>query len=175
MTSDPRFPIGKFSPPSNVSPDDRDRWISRIANLPDLLQEALEGLADEQLDTPYRAGGWTLRQVVHHLPDSHMNAYVRFRLSITEDTPRIKAYDEKKWAELDDARSGPLGPSLSLLRPLHERWVHLLRSMSEADWGKAYEHPESGRFPLTRALAMYAWHGDHHVAHITSLREREGW
>ncbi|MEX0747210.1 MAG: DinB family protein [Rhodothermales bacterium] len=103
MSTDPRFPIGKFSPPSNVSPDDRDRWISRIANLPDLLQEALEGLSDEQLETPYRAGGWTLRQVVHHLPDSHMNAYVRFRLSITEDTPRIKAYDEKKWAELDDA------------------------------------------------------------------------
>jgi hypothetical protein len=175
MSTDPRFPIGKFRPPSSVTREDRDRWISQIAALPDLLPGALEGLSDEQLDTPYRAGGWTVRQVVHHLPDSHMNAYVRFRLSVTEDTPRIKTYDEKKWAELEDAKFAPIVPSLSLLRSLHERWVRLLQSMSEADWDKAYEHPESGRFPLTRALALYAWHGDHHVAHITSLRGREGW
>ena len=175
MSTDPRFPIGRFNPPSNAGDEARRRWISQIASLPDLLTLSVDGLSDPQLDTPYRAGGWTVRQVVHHLPDSHMNAYIRFRLSVTEDTPRIKPYDEKQWAELDDAKSGPIAPSLSLLRSLHDRWVRLLQSMTESDWGKAYEHPDNGRFPLTRALAMYAWHGEHHVAHITSLREREGW
>ena len=174
MNTDLRFPIGRFAPPATTSAAERDVWISQIAEVPALLEKAVARLSDEQLDTPYRPGGWTIRQVVHHLPDSHMNAYVRFKLSLTEENPRIKPYDEKRWAELADAK-GPITPSLVLVRALHEKWVFVLRGMSEADWQKSYDHPENGLFPLTRALALYAWHGRHHVAHITSLCEREGW
>lgn len=175
MSDDPRYPIGPFQAPASVSAAEREAWIRQIEQLPGMLVRAVDGLNEDQLDTPYRDGGWTLRQVVHHLPDSHMNAYVRFRLALTEDAPRIKPYRESRWAELADARSAPVDPSLELTAALHERWVILLRALSSDDWARHFEHPDSGPFPLTRALAMYAWHGRHHLAHITSLREREGW
>lgn len=170
-----RYPIGRFEAPPSVSFEDRRTWIQQIAELPSLLRRAVEGLDPEQLDTPYRNGGWTVRQVVHHLPDSHMNAYVRFRWALTEEAPLIKPYLETKWADLPDARSAPIDLSLALLDALHERWVYLMRAMSEEDWARRYEHPEGGTMPLTRVLAMYAWHGRHHVAHITRLRERKAW
>lgn len=170
-----KYPIGPFRPPKTATPDQRAVWIKDIAQLPPLLRTAVEGLEDDQLDTPYRPGGWTVRQVVHHVPDSHMNAYVRFRLALTEDMPRIKPYMEARWAELNDARSAPVEESLELLQALHKRWVRLLHSMDEDDWSRAYDHPETGEYPLTRGLALYAWHGKHHAAHITTLREREGW
>lgn len=170
-----RYPIGRFKAPEHVSADDRARWIDEIAQLPLLLHGAVEDLSDGQLETPYRPGGWTIRQVVHHLADSHMNAYIRFRLALTEDTPTIKPYDESAWAELVDARGAPQTDSLDLVRSLHRRWIRLLRSMDEDAWARAFDHPESGEYPLTRALAQYAWHGKHHLAHITSLRQRKKW
>lgn len=170
-----RFPIGRFSPPKSDVPDERQESVRAIADLPDELGRSVEGLTDEQLDTPYRPGGWTVRQVVHHVLDSHANAYVRFRLALTEEFPTIKPYREAAWAELADARDAPIDPSLQTLRGLHDRWVRLLSSMSEADFEKAYNHPDSGRTPLSYAVALYAWHCRHHVAHITSLRDREGW
>jgi hypothetical protein len=139
------------------------------------LRAAAAGLNEDQLSTPYRDGGWTLRQVIHHVPDSHMNAYIRFKLALTENAPTVKAYDEAAWAELADTRDTPIEVSLALLENLHERWVGLLRSMSEADFQKQFRHPDLGLVPLERNLALYAWHGKHHVAHITSLRERRGW
>ena len=175
MTDDLRFPIGRFIPPASTNPEDRQEWIRQIDAFPEELEKAVQDLTDEQLDTPYRAGGWTVRQVVHHVADSHANAYVRFRLALTEDSPRIKPYKEAAWAELADAKSAPIEPSLTMLRGLHERWVRLLSSMTDADWERAYDHPEGGPTQLERALALYAWHCRHHVAHITSLGEREGW
>lgn len=175
VETDLRYPIGRFRTPGDTSHEKRAEWIHQIELLPDQLKDAVEGLSDGQLDTPYRQKGWTVRQVVHHVPDSHMNAYVRFRLALTEDAPRIRTYEEARWAELDDARNGDVELSLALTRALHARWVRLLRSMDQGAWTRAYDHPESGTHPLTRALAMYAWHGRHHVAHITRLRDREGW
>jgi uncharacterized damage-inducible protein DinB len=153
----------------------RRKLIAQIAEAPAKLRAAVKGLNKKQLDMPYREGGWTIRQVVHHLPDSHMNAYVRFKLALTEDHPTIKTYDQERWAELPDSKTAPIEPSLGLLDSLHERWVGVLKSMSAADFSRNLKHPELGEVVLDRYLALYAWHGRHHVGHITSLRKRRGW
>ena len=169
------YPIGKFAWSGPGSSADRARRIAEIAAAPAALRAAVAGLSEAQLETPYRPGGWTLRQVAHHVPDSHLNAYVRFKLAVTEDTPTIKPYDEAAWAELADVRTVPVATSLALLEAVHERWVAFLRSLGEADWARTFRHPELGVVPLEKNLALYAWHGRHHVAHVTSLRERMGW
>jgi DinB superfamily len=172
---DLQYPIGPFAWPADVSADQRRRYIDEIEQAPAHLRTAVTGLTGEQLDTPYRPGGWTVRQVVHHVPDSHLNSYLRFKLALTEDEPTIKPYDQSRWAELADVRMAPVETSLVLLESLHHRWVSLLRSLSEADFARTFRHPEIGIVRLDRNLALYAWHGRHHVAHITSLGERMGW
>ena len=175
-TIDLRYPIGRFVRPNVLTAAERSAAIDAIAQTPKNMRNALRGLNDKQLDTPYRPDGWTLRQVTHHVPDSHMNAYVRFKLALTEDVPTIKPYDEAKWAELDDGKSNLVEQSLALLDALHDRWVFLLRRMTPADFGRKLNHPEwDAPLSLDSMLALYAWHGRHHVAHITSLRERMGW
>ncbi|HLV93810.1 MAG TPA: bacillithiol transferase BstA [Candidatus Acidoferrales bacterium] len=174
MEADLRYPIGKFKKTEGVSDAQRTALIAAIAEAPAKLRAAATGLTEEQLDTPYRPGGWTVRQVVHHVPDSHMNSLVRFKLALTENEPTIKPYDEARWAELADAK-GPIEPSLLLLENLHERWLVLLKSLKAADWQRTFRHPERGTMTLEETLQLYAWHGRHHVAHITSLRERNGW
>jgi hypothetical protein len=176
METDLRYPIGKFHRPGSLTDDQRAEYIAVIEDTPTRLRAAVTGLADRQLNTPYRPGGWTARQVVHHVPDSHMNAYVRFKLGLTENEPMIKPYEEAKWAELADAKTSAIEPSLALLENLHKRWVLLLRSLGPAEWARKFLHPEWEKpMSLDDQLALYAWHGRHHVAHITSLREREGW
>jgi hypothetical protein len=176
MTTDIRYPIGKFSHVGEISPEQRLTWISDIAHLPTLLAAALEGLNPEQLDTPYRPGGWTVRQVTHHIADSHLNSFTRFKLALTEDEPAIKPYYEDRWALLGDTIHAPIELSTRLIAALHERWVYLLHSMSDTDFGRTFLHPESLKvFRLDSVLGTYSWHGRHHVAHITSLRERMGW
>lgn len=172
---DLKYPIGKFALAGEVTPQDRARFVAEIAAAPAALREAVAGLSDAQLDTAYRPGGWTLRQVVHHLPDSHINSYVRFKLASTETDPTIRTYEEQLWAELPEAKSGPIEMSLALLEALHVRWVAHLRNVPSADFARAFVHPELGRVPLDRALAIYAWHGKHHIAHITTTRARHGW
>jgi uncharacterized damage-inducible protein DinB len=174
-TTDLRYPVGKFQPEPELNDVSRQNLIRQIAETPAKLREAVKGLTEEQLDTPYRPGGWTVRQVVHHIPDSHMNAYVRMKLGITELEPTIKPYKESLWAELVDAKSSPVEPSLMLLESLHQRWLVFLRSMATADFSRTIIHPENGPMKLDRIVQLYAWHGRHHVAHITSLRERMGW
>ena len=174
-SADLRYPVGKFQFPDTVSAQERDAFISEIAEAPMKMRESIAGLSDSQLDTPYRPGGWTVRQVVHHVPDSHMNSYIRFRWALTEPEPTIKTYEEDRWAELTDARSAPIEVSLRLLETLHERWLGLLRSMSDDDWKRTFRHPSLGLIRLEQNAALYAWHGRHHVAHITHLRERMGW
>jgi hypothetical protein len=173
-TTDLRYPVGRFS---FAGADEKSRAdaIGEIARLPERLRAAVKGMTDARLDTPYRPGGWTVRQVVHHIPDSHMNAFIRFKFALTEDTPEVKPYDEAKWAELADGRGGPAEPSLLLLDGLHARWALLLRSMSVQDFARQLQHPEHGLMQLDRMLALYAWHCRHHVAHITELARREGW
>ena len=166
-----RYPIGKFS----SSAGGREADIAAIAGLPPALRLAVGGLNETQLDTEYRPGGWTVRQLVHHVADSHMNAYVRIRLALTEDWPTIKPYEEARWAELADARTLPVEVSLSLLVPLHLRWAALLAALSEADWQRGYVHPESGRQSLSHVAGLYSWHGRHHTAQVTELRGRMGW
>jgi hypothetical protein len=173
--SDLAYPIGKFKWSGPGSAADRARRIDEIAAAPAALRKAVAGLTDAQLETPYRPDGWTVRQVVHHVPDSHMNAYVRFKLALTEDAPTIKPYDEAAWAKLADVKAVPPATSLALLAALHERWVALLRSFGEADWARTFRHPDLGVVPLEKNLAIYAWHGRHHVAHVTALRERMAW
>lgn len=174
--SDLRYPIGQFQlDDDNLSDADRNAMIARIAETPARMREAVAGLTDEQLDTPYRPDGWTVRQVVHHVPDSHMNAFVRFKLALTEQEPTIRPYDEVAWAQLGDVGATPVEVSLRLLEALHERWVTLLRSIGEEEWQRTFRHPEIGTMTLSRLLALYAWHGSHHVAHVTALRAREGW
>lgn len=173
--TDLRFPIGDFVPPTDSGKESRDQAIARIAETPERLRAAVQGLNEDQLDTPYREGGWTLRQVVHHLPDSHLNAYIRLKLALTEPAPVIKPYNEAAWANLADTTSVPIDVSLNLLEALHQRWVSLLRSMSDDDFRREYVHPETGRHALDHLLALYAWHGAHHVAHVTTTRERMGW
>jgi len=160
--------------PESLTPEERRGAIATIAATPGNLRAAVAGLSEAQLDTPYRPDGWTVRQVVHHVPDSHMNAYVRFKLALTEDEPTIRPYMEERWARLPDS-SEPIATSLALLEVLHERWVKVLSAMSPEDWARTYRHPESGVHKLDALLATYAWHGPHHVAHITSLRQRQGW
>lgn len=169
------YPIGKFEAPAALGPDARREWIDTIAAAPARMRAAVEGLSVQQLDTPYRPDGWTVRQVVHHLADSHMHSYIRYRLALTEENPTIKPYDQVKWAELLDARFGPVETSLELLESLHSRWVALLESMSDADFERTFFHPERGQVRLDATLALYAWHCRHHEAHITGLRRRMGW
>ena len=169
------YPIGKFSFPQSATPEQRRLWIGEIASTPRNLRAAVDGLTAEQLDTPYRPGGWTVRQVIHHVPESHMNAYIRFKLALTEDAPTIKPYMEDRWAKLADVQSTPVEVSLRLLDCLHARWLPLLRSLDPSDWKRVFNHPELGSMPLERNLALYAWHGRHHVAHITELRKKMGW
>jgi len=173
--NDLRYPVGEFRFPDLVSAEDLVLFIRQIAQAPADLRRAVAGLTDAQLDTPYRPGGWTVRQLAHHVPDSHINSYTRFRLALTEQEPVIKPYDEKRWAELPDSRTLPVEMSLALLENLHARWVALLRSLSEADWKRCFRHPELGLVSLENNAALYAWHGRHHVAHITALRSRMGW
>lgn len=168
--ADPRFPIGPFSYPQSVSAEDRESFLARIEAVPGRLRAVVSGLSDAQLDQPYRTGGWTVRQVVHHIPDSHMNSYIRFKWALTEDTPLIKPYDEKAWALLPDTFAAPPETSLRLLENLHSRWAALLRSLTEEQWGRTMLHPVNGPLRLDQALALYAWHGDHHIAHIQNAR-----
>ncbi len=173
--SDPRFPIGKFHYDGPPSDEEKQAFISDIANTPAALRAAVQGLTPQQLDTPYREGGWTVRQVVHHLPDSHINAYIRYKLALTEDEPTIKPYAEDRWAELEDSKSTPIEVSLALLENVHDRWVRILRSLKPEEWKRQFRHPEMGMVPLEKSLALYSWHGRHHVAHVTKLRKRMGW
>lgn len=173
--ADPRFPIGKFNgqPPANAA--EREKFLKDIEETPNRLRAAIRGLSEEQLNTPYRDGGWTVRQVVHHVPDSHLNAYVRFKLALTEENPTIKPYDEGAWAGLKDSELTPVEVSLTLLESLHARWTVLLRSLKPEDFRRTFNHPDSGPHDVDWLLGLYSWHGSHHVAHITSLRDRMGW
>jgi hypothetical protein len=174
--TDLRYPIGPFAYDRRMTDARRAGCISRIAATPGHMREAVAGLDDARLDTAYRPGGWTVRQVVHHVPDSHINAYTRIRLALTEDTPTIKPYEEARWAELPDARALPVEISLRLLEALHARWVPLLEQVDAAGGGRQLRHPEHGRLmTVDELIALYAWHGDHHVAHVTGLRDRMGW
>ena len=172
---DLRYTIGEFKFEGPLAQDQRQALIEKIEQTPGRMRAAVAGLNDEQLDTPYRPEGWTVRQVVHHVPESHLNSYIRFKLAITEDEPVIKPYFEDRWAELDDARQAPIALSLDLLETLHGRWVWFLRSLKEKDWQRTFRHTELGVVNLDKTVALYAWHGQHHVAQITSLRERRGW
>jgi len=169
------YPIGKFDFKAPVEPDSRPQLIADIAAAPALFREVVRGLDGGQLDTPYRPEGWTVRQVVHHVADSHMNAYIRFRLALTEESPTIKPYAQAKWAELRDAKTAPVDVSLNLIDGLHQRWVILLDGFTVADFDLTFRHPELGIVRLDTCLALYAWHGRHHSAHITGLRDRMGW
>jgi DinB superfamily len=176
MNDDPRYPVGPFAAPAgSLSEAARAGLIAEVKAAPQAFRAALAGLTPPQLDTPYRPGGWTLRQVAHHVPDSHLNAYVRFRLALTEDKPTIKTYAEDRWAELPEARTAPVELSLDLLEALHRRFVLLLENMSAAEWSRQLTHPDHGLVGLEWMLAMYAWHGRHHTGHVTSLRRRQGW
>jgi hypothetical protein len=170
---DIRYPIGPYKPPASITSAQRSLWIRQIEDLPASLKEAVAGLTGAQLDTPYRPAGWTVRQVVHHLPDSHLNSYIRFRLALTEDSPVIKPYDEAAWAELPDAKSAPIASSLALLEGLHARWAALLHSLDDTDYARTFQHPELGEIRLDWTLGLYAWHCRHHLSHIKSLHSPE--
>ena len=172
---DPRYPTGKFSFDPDLSPEKRQRSIAAIRETPAALRAAVKGLTSEQIETPYRDGGWSVRQVVHHVPESHMNAYIRFKLALTEDNPTIKPYNEDGWVKLADIPRTPIETSVTLLEMLHARWVALLETMTAADFERPLMHPEIGPITLDRMLQLYAWHGPHHVAHITLLRAQRGW
>jgi hypothetical protein len=172
---DPRYPIGKLEIPAAVTPALRQSAIETISQTPAKFRAAVKGLNDAQLDTPYREGGWTVRQLVHHLPDSHVNAYVRLKLALTESAPTIKPYAEEKWAQLDDSRSTPIEVSLALLESLHTRWVLLLRALTPEDFARKLVHPDHGEKNVDWLLFVYAWHGPHHTAHVTELRKSKGW
>jgi hypothetical protein len=173
--TDLRYPIGKFHFDGPLTEDSKQTSLDDIARAPANLRDAVKGLSEAQLDTPYRPGGWTVRQVVHHVPDSHMNAYIRFKLALTEEEPTIKPYEQQLWADLEDTKSTPIEVSLTMLDSLHDRWVRLLQSLTPKDWKLTFRHPELGLVSLEKNLALYAWHGRHHTAHITALREREHW
>ncbi len=173
--TDLRYPIGKFHYEGPPTEDQKKKLLDDIEQTPANLRAALRGLSDDQLNTPYRPEGWTVRQVAHHVPDSHLNGYIRFKLALTEEEPTIKPYAEDRWAQLADTAATPVEVSLTLLDSLHTRWVRLLRSLKPEDWKRTFRHPELGLMPLEKNLALYAWHGRHHVAHITALRERSGW
>jgi len=175
MEADLRYPIGKFNAQPAANERERQKFLDDIEEAPARLKDVVQDLSDKQLDTPYREGGWTVRQVVHHVPDSHLNSYIRFKWALTEEEPTIKPYCEDRWAELADSKSTPIQVSLTLLDSLHQRWTNLLRSFKPEDWNKTLRHPELGVMTLDKMLALYAWHGKHHVAHIKRLRERMGW
>ena len=171
-----RYPTGKFVPPDHITQAHLHTWLADIQALPAQLRTAVETLSEAQLETPYRPEGWTVRQVVHHLADSHLNAYTRCKLALTEDNPTIKPYEEQHWAELTDGKTAPIALSLSLLDALHSRWILLLKSLSDTDWQKTFYHPGSQQtVSLKEAAGTYSWHGQHHLAHITGLKKREGW
>jgi hypothetical protein len=172
---DLRYPIGHFTWNGPGSAEQRYKFIDEIAAAPQRVRAAVARLSDAQLDTPYRDGGWTVRQVVHHIPDSHMNSYIRMKLALTEHEPTIKPYNEAVWAEMADAKSAAIGPSLDLLEGLHFRWTLLLKSLTDADVRRKFTHPELGIVTVEQYIALYAWHSNHHIAHITSLRSRKGW
>lgn len=175
MIADPRYPVGRWSPPDHFRAADTGTWRRELAALPEAMRQAVSGLDDVQLDTAYRDGGWTVRQVVHHVVDSHFNSYCRFKLALTENNPIIKPYDEAAWAELADSRL-PIAPSLAMLDGLHARWIGLLDAMSDADWERTFAHPERPQpMSLWQAASLYSWHSRHHVGHITALREGRGW
>ena len=171
---DPRYPIGKFAMPAQPTAETRQQAIEEIASTPAKMRAAVKGLNEKQLDTPYREGGWTVRQVVHHVPDSHMNALIRLKLALTEEKPTIKPYNETAWAELADARM-PIEPSQTLLDSVHARFDRLLRSLQPEHFGRLLVHPEHGERTVDWLLFLYAWHGRHHTAHITELRKQKGW
>jgi uncharacterized damage-inducible protein DinB len=173
--TDPRYPIGPFVPPPEFTPARRREYIDQLAAVPGRLREAVGGLTEGYLEHPYREDGWSVAQVVHHVADSHINAYVRFKLAVTEDNPPVKAYNEALWAGLADASTTDVRASLDLLASLHARWVAFLRSLDDAQFSRTYHHSAMGPVTLDHALALYAWHGRHHTAHITALRERMGW
>lgn len=167
---DLRYPVGAFAYDKDTTPDKRTEWIRQIAEAPALLRTAVAGLTDRQIETPYRPGGWTVRQVVHHVPDSHLNAYCRYKLALTEDNPTIKPYDEAAWANVADTAGTPLDVSLTLLEALHQRWVVLLESMTPADFARPLQHPARGAISLDWMLQLYAWHGRHHAGHVLMVR-----
>ena len=173
--SDLSFPIGKFQFDGPLTEDQRQKMIGEIAETPSKLRAAVNGLSAAQFDTPYRPGGWTVREVTHHVPDSHMNAYIRFKLALTENEPMIRPYEQQLWAELEDTKTTPIEVSLALLDSLHDRWVRLLRSIQPEQWKRTFRHPELGVLTVERNLGLYAWHGKHHVAHVTELRRRNNW
>ena len=173
--TDLQYPIGKFHRHGTLTEELRAKYIEMVEQLPVRMRDAVSGLNDRQLETPYRPGGWTVRQVVHHVADSHVNSYVRFKLALTEDWPTVKSYDEAAWAKLPDSRKMPVEVSLAIIESLHGRWVGLLEALSDEDFQKGYEHSEMGRQNLAKVLALYDWHSRHHTAHITSLRARQGW
>ncbi len=175
MQSDPRYPIGTFSFPQSIAPAQRQLLIAEIADAPARLRAAVEGLTAVQLDTPYRDGGWSVRQVVHHVPESHMNAYIRFKLALTESEPLVKPYDEAAWAKLEDVALTPIETSLTMLDALHDRWARLLGALDGTAFARTFRHPELGTVRLDQNLALYAWHGRHHTAQITALRDRMHW
>jgi uncharacterized damage-inducible protein DinB len=176
MTSDPRYPIGKFHAAAAISAADRSVHIATLRDLPAAMEYAVKNLDDHQLDTPYREGGWSIRQVVHHVADSHMNAYIRFKLALTEDNPTIRPYKEELWAELPEARHAAPDVSLRLITAIHDRWVLSLDGMKEEEWSRTFYHPESQKsYRLDLALSLYAWHSNHHLAHVTHLRQRNKW
>ena len=173
--TDAQYPIGKFAFDPDVTPEKRKRWIDDVAAAPALYRKAAAHLNDAQLDTPYRDGGWTVRQVIHHMADSHLHTLMRFRMALTEDNPAITGYDPAKWGELPDAKTGPVDVSLDLLDAIHRRWLLLMKSMNPADFARAFRRADGQVVSLDRALQTYAWHGKHHAAQITGLRERKGW
>jgi hypothetical protein len=173
--SDLSYPIGRFTPDPSPTPETRARHIGEIAALPARMRKAVAGLTEEQLNTPYREGGWTVRQVVHHVPDSHVNAYIRCKLALTEEIPTIKPYDQSAWANLQDSVLTPVDVSLSFLEAIHARWVTLLRALKAEDFKRQFKHPETGMQTIDSTVGLYAWHSNHHLAHITGLRERRGW
>lgn len=170
-----KYPIGRYQVADNINKTSIDNWIKEIESLPQRLADAVKGLKPEQLRTPYRPEGWTVQQVVHHIADSHMNSYIRFKLSLTEDKPMIKPYDEKLWAELPDSKLTDVSVSFDLIKALHKRWAILLKQLSKEELDKEFLHPESGMKKLNETICHYAWHGNHHLAQITSLKQRMNW
>ncbi|MCA1624320.1 MAG: putative metal-dependent hydrolase [Acidobacteria bacterium] len=174
MSEDLRFPLGKFEKNIEITAELRKEFVQTISQLPKNLKKAISGLSDEQLETPYRPEGWTVRQTVHHIADSHLNSFIRFKLALTEDVPTIRPYAEDRWAELADSKM-PIDVSLKIIEGIHARWTALLESMSDEDFQKELNHPDSGKWTLEKMLGLYEWHSRHHTAHITKLRERNDW
>lgn len=171
-----KYPIGRFQKPENITPERIEEWKADISSLPQRFKEAVTGMTNEQLDTPYREGGWTVRQVVNHCADSHMNALLRIKLALTEEKPTVTAYFEDRWAELEDSKSIPIEPALQMLQGIHGRWTVLLNSISPAQLERSYIHPAHGNEVLIKeVIALYAWHGNHHLAHVKMLKTRKGW